>query len=63
MTSGERLVAAGWTQSEIRGTEQRQILFELEQVRVTLRGGGVSDEASLVLDKAFSNLLRLWADV
>lgn len=61
--SGERLAAVGWIQSDIRSAEQRQILFDLEQVRATLRGRASQGPELLMLDKAISNLLRQWIDI
>lgn len=61
--SGERLAVVGWVQSDIRSAEQRQILFDLEQVRATLRGRASQGPELLMLDKAISNLLRQWIDI
>lgn len=62
VTEGERLAAVGWVQSDVREQERRQILFDLEQVRVAQRAGTAAEAPErLVLDKAISNLLRLWA--
>ena len=63
VTDGERLVAVGWIESEIRNREHRQILFDLEQVRTTLRAKGQASPELLVLDKAISNLLRQWVSL
>lgn len=58
VTRGERLVCVGWIQSLIRRAEQRELLFDLEQVRGELDSG----DASLLMDKAIGNLLRMWAE-
>ena len=63
VTKGERLVAVGWIQSQIRSAQQRQIIFDLEQVRATLRAKPGKGDEMLLLDKAISNLLREWADL
>lgn len=63
VSAGERLVAVGWIQSQIRHAEQRQILFDLEQVRSTLRAKDGTSPEALMLDKAMSNLLRQWTDI
>jgi len=63
VTKGERLVAVGWIQSQIRSAQQRQILFDLEQVRATLRAKPSKGDEMLLLDKAISNLLREWASL
>ena len=55
VTSGVRLACVGWVQSSVRRPDQREILFDLERLR-----DGVTDEASLILDKTIGNLLRMW---
>jgi PKHD-type hydroxylase len=40
----------------VRRADQREILFELEQVRSGMSVG----ESSLVLDKTIGNLIRMW---
>lgn len=63
VTAGVRLVAVGWVQSEIRDGDKRQLLFDLEQVRMAQRARADMDAPEmLVLDKVFSNLLRFWSD-
>lgn len=63
VTKGERLVAVGWIQSQIRSAQQRQIIFDLEQVRATLRAKPSKGDEMLLLDKAISNLLREWTNL
>lgn len=63
VTGGERLVAVGWMQSQIRSAAQRQILFDLEQIRTTLRVKSPASQELLMLDKVISNLLREWAEL
>lgn len=58
VTSGVRLACVGWMQSSIRRSDQREILFDLEQAR----SGADGTETSLLLDKSISNLLRMWAE-
>jgi PKHD-type hydroxylase len=58
VTRGERLVCVGWLQSLIRRADQRELLFDLEQVRAGISSGG----ESLMLDKAIGNLLRMWGE-
>jgi PKHD-type hydroxylase len=59
VTSGERVAAVGWVQSVVRENDRREILFDLAAARQRLTG---AREERLLLDKAISNLLRLWAD-
>lgn len=58
VTRGERLVCVGWIQSLVRRADQRELLFDLEQVRAGIDGG----EAALLMDKAIGNLLRMWGE-
>lgn len=61
--SGERMAAVTWIQSNIQSSEQRQLLFELNQVHASLsQRDRHSPEANLML-QAYSNLFRMWADV
>lgn len=57
--SGERVAAIGWVQSFIRGAEQREVLWNLEQARHTMIRAGL---ATTGVDLAIANLLRLWAE-
>ena len=58
VTRGVRLACVGWVQSLVRRADQRELLFDLEQVR-----SGMSPcDASLLLDKAIGNLLRMWGE-
>jgi PKHD-type hydroxylase len=60
--TGERLVIAGWLQSHVRSSDQREILFELDQARREIfRDGGKSATFDL-LAKGYANLLRMWAE-
>jgi len=58
VTRGERLVCVGWLQSLVRRADQRELLFDLEQVRGDMSSSG----ESLMLDKAIGNLLRMWGE-
>jgi PKHD-type hydroxylase len=57
ITAGVRLACVGWVQSLVRRQDQREVLFDLERLRVA---AGEAD--SLVLDKTLGNLLRMWAE-
>lgn len=64
VTSGRRVVAVGWIESLIRDQGQREMLFDLENLRVSLRGALPGGSAELLtLDKTIANLLRMWAEV
>jgi PKHD-type hydroxylase len=58
VTRGERLVCVGWLQSLIRRADQRELLYDLEQVRAGMSLGG----EPILLDKAIGNLLRMWGE-
>ncbi len=58
VTRGERLVCVGWVQSLIRRPDRRELLFDLERARSGMDCG----DASVLLDKAIGNLLRMWTE-
>jgi PKHD-type hydroxylase len=59
VTSGTRLACVGWIESHVRSSEDREILFDLENLRASLaqRHAPQSPEM-LTLAKTISNLLR-----
>ncbi len=57
VTRGARLACVGWVQSLVRRADQRELLFDLEQVR-----SGMNPGDALLLDKAIGNLLRMWGE-
>lgn len=62
VTAGERMVVVGWVRSFIRSSEQREILFDLDQSVTLLREAGAS---RLIFDrilKTRANLMRMWAE-
>ncbi len=62
VTSGERTVCVGWIESLIADPAQRELLFDLENLRVSLRATMSTQSAELVtLDKVIANLIRQWA--
>lgn len=59
---GERIVCAGWIESLIADVAQRELLFDLENLRSSLRASLPAQSAErLTLDKTIANLLRMWA--
>lgn len=61
--SGERMAAVTWIQSNVKSPEQRQLLYQLNQVHAVLsQKDANAPEANLLL-QTNSNLLRMWADV
>ena len=61
--SGERIAAVTWVQSNIQSPEQRQLLFELNQVHALLNQKDKHAPETNQLLQTYSNLFRMWADV
>jgi PKHD-type hydroxylase len=61
VTEGARLAAVGWVQSFVPDAAQRDVLFDLSVTRTRLAEAGAARDELLRLDKAVSNLLRMWA--
>lgn len=62
VTSGRRMACVGWIQSTVRDAAQRELLLDLANARAMFARGDVSRESLLLLDRAQSNLLRMWAE-
>ena len=61
VTSGTRIVCVGWIESMVRDVEQREMLFDLENLRASLRQTLPKGSGELLtLDKTMANLLRMW---
>jgi len=64
VTRGTRIVCVGWIESMIAGAARRELLFDLENLRASLRAQLPAQSAELLtLDKSIANLLRMWARV
>lgn len=63
VTRGERRVMVAWVQSLIRDQTRREILFELNQVREKSLRKSPDDADTKKLDRVYTNLIRLWAEV
>lgn len=61
VTSGQRLVAVTWAQSMVKSTEQREMLFNISQIRESLTSQ--NDDEKARLDQVYANLLRMWSEV
>lgn len=62
VTRGERIVCIGWIESMIADGARREMLFDLENLRSSLRRQLPSQSAELLtLDKTIAGLLRMWA--
>lgn len=63
VTSGERIVCVGWIQSQIRSGDQRELLFDLENLKAELsRTHDANSAEMLTLAKTMGNLKRMWMD-
>jgi PKHD-type hydroxylase len=61
VTRGERIVCVGWIESLVADGPQREMLFDLENLRAALRQTLPLQSAELLtLDKTIANLLRMW---
>ena len=63
VTSGQRLVALTWIQSMVREPARREILFDLVTVRDALLQSAAGSDEHQRVDRAYANLLRMWAEV
>jgi PKHD-type hydroxylase len=62
VTRGARIVCIGWIESMIADAPAREILFDLENLRASLRQTlPAQSPESLTLDKTIANLLRRWS--
>lgn len=62
VTRGTRIVCIGWIESLVADAAQREMLFDLENLRTSLRAALPGHSAELLtLDKTVANLLRMWA--
>ena len=62
ITRGERLAAVGWIRSYIRDAAQRELLFDLDTLRVSLKEAAGTELQRTLLSKSIANLVRMWAD-
>lgn len=61
--SGVREAAVGWLQSAVADAGRREVLFDLSVARARLGEAGAARAELLRMDKAISNLLRMWAQI
>jgi PKHD-type hydroxylase len=62
VTRGERLAIVGWVRSYIRGSEQRETLFDLDQTVTALAGAGLERAVVDRIFKVRNVLTRMWAE-
>jgi PKHD-type hydroxylase len=63
VSGGARLAAITWIQSNVRNPEQRQILFQLNQIHASLYNQAPHAPETNLLLQTHSNLFRMWADL
>ncbi len=64
VTKGSRIVCVGWIESLIADPTSREMLFDLENLRASLRASLTAGSPELLtLDKTIANLNRMWAVV
>ncbi|MEL7190766.1 MAG: Fe2+-dependent dioxygenase, partial [Pseudomonadota bacterium] len=64
VTKGTRIVSVGWIESLIADPTSREMLFDLENLRASLRAKLPAGSPELLtLDKTIANLNRMWAVV
>lgn len=62
VTSGVRLACVGWVESQFRDERQREVLFDLENLKVSVQAQFSPESPEvLTLQKTMSNLTRLWS--
>lgn len=61
--SGARLAAITWIQSNVKSPEQRQILFQLNQIHASLHNQAPNAAETNLLLQTHSNLFRMWAEL
>lgn len=62
VTRGVRLACFFWIESMVRDTEQRRLLFDLDNTIIDLRNEQGETPAAIALTGTYHNLLRMWAD-
>ena len=63
ITRGERIVAVTWIQSLVRDPAKRELLYELGLAREKLLNEKPQSEESAQVDHAYTNLVRMWAEI
>lgn len=63
VSKGTRLAAVTWIQSDVKNAEQRQILFQLNQIHASLHAQAPHAPETTLLLQTHNNLFRMWADV
>jgi PKHD-type hydroxylase len=62
VTRGERWAAVTWLESHVREPAKREILFDLDAIKMALAQSRPDEPETELAHKTYSNLLRLWAE-
>ncbi len=62
ITRGKRVVAVTWVQSRVRQADRRALLHEICMARDALLRRDPEAEETCRIDRAYANLVRMWAD-
>jgi PKHD-type hydroxylase len=62
VTSGERLAVVGWIQSTVRNDRAREVLWDLARAKTEIFNREGRTETFNLVNKAHTNLIRLWAE-
>ena len=63
VTHGARLACFSWLESMVRDPQQRELLHELDQSIVALRGEHGETDTAVQLTSCYHNLMRMWVTV
>ncbi len=63
VTRGERLVAVTWCQSMVRDAAQRELLYNLSLARDALIANDATADTTQRVSNAYTNLVRMWAEL
>lgn len=62
VTAGERICAVTWIESFVRDPAQRELLAEIDRIRLHLHQKQPQAEETNLAFKVYANLLRMWAE-
>ncbi len=63
VTSGARYVCVGWIESRVRRADQREIMFDLENLKSELASRScLNSPEGIILQKTLANLTRMWGE-
>ena len=63
VTKGTRLVAVTWSQSMVRDSAKRELLYQLNQARESLLKQRPDDVETKQIDVSYVNLFRMWSEL